>query len=73
MTWSIDGEVFATKRRGIDIDYEDWPIEDFFLILNNGLMRDVDASTTSFPNYFEIDYIALYEESDDVGEPPEAE
>uniref|UniRef100_A0A7S1Y465 GH16 domain-containing protein n=1 Tax=Grammatophora oceanica TaxID=210454 RepID=A0A7S1Y465_9STRA len=62
MVWYINGVEVGRKVKGGDIPWG-WPDQDMCLILNNGLMTDVDPTDTVFPNYLMIDYIAVYEEN----------
>jgi len=57
MKWYVNGVELEAKFRGQEIPDSAWPNQDFSLILNNGLMSEVNASLvvngvgTTFPNY----------------------
>mmetsp|Transcript_21867 Transcript_21867/g.32539 ORF Transcript_21867/g.32539 Transcript_21867/m.32539 type:complete len:574 (-) Transcript_21867:164-1885(-) len=61
MKWWINGELVGQKRRGREVPDGGWPEEDMCLVLNNGLMSEVGAGNTKFPNYLEIDYLDFFQ------------
>jgi beta-glucanase (GH16 family) len=62
MIWSIDGKRVNTFRKGTQISSSNWPNQDMYLVLNNGILASVPDTNTTYPNHLIIDYIALYEE-----------
>mmetsp|Transcript_42260 Transcript_42260/g.62626 ORF Transcript_42260/g.62626 Transcript_42260/m.62626 type:complete len:567 (-) Transcript_42260:395-2095(-) len=64
MVWYIDGVEVGQKVKGNQIPGWGWADEDMCLVINNGLMSEVDAEGTNFPNWLRLDYIALYKELD---------
>lgn len=57
--WTIDGvEVHRLTSRGLK---RQWPNENMYIVLNNGVRTESPDNTTTWPNYLVIDYIELYQ------------
>lgn len=65
MVWKIDKKIVFQHRKDSHVNQLNWPNETMFLVINHGLMSSVtdDEIDSNFPNYFEIDYVALYEDT----------
>ncbi len=57
-TWYIDGVEVAHMVNTIS---SNWPNEDMYIVLNNGVRTDSPDTTTTWPNYMIVDYIELYQ------------
>lgn len=58
--WYIDGNPVRTLNAAA---ISTWPDEDMYIVLNNGQKTDSPDNNTVWPNYFEIDYVSIYERS----------
>jgi len=53
----IDGDKVNTIKAS---DVSNWPNEDMYLVLNNGVSTKSSEGNTIWPNYLKIDYIEIY-------------
>ena len=58
-TWWIDGVEVAQVVNNIG---SNWPDEDMYIVLNNGVRRRSKDTNTTWPNHFVIDYIKYYQD-----------
>ena len=63
MLWSIDGEIVHILERGRFVSDEDWPDQDMYIVMNNGVITVVPDENTIWPNALIIDYVAIYDAS----------
>jgi beta-glucanase (GH16 family) len=61
MRWFVDGKLIHTFTRGDEIPHEEWPDEDFSLVMNNGVMRVNAGAGAVYPNHLVIDYIDIWQ------------
>jgi len=54
----IDGDEVYSMKNSIG---SDWPNEDMYIVLNNGVRTDSPDTNTTWPNVVVVDYIELYE------------
>ncbi len=59
--WYIDGEIVRTLP---STDIPDWPNEAMYIVLNNGQKEASPDNDSNWPNYFIIDYVALYKKEE---------
>ena len=59
-TWWIDGVKVAHVVNNIG---SNWPNEDMYIVLNNGVRRRSKDTNTTWPNHLVIDYIKYYQAS----------
>jgi len=55
--WFIDGQLVRTLKRTASMQ---WPDENMYLILNNGVKTNSPDTDTAWPNYMAIDYVKIY-------------
>ncbi len=55
--WTIDGKIVRTLINEIG---DSWPNEDMYMVINNGVKTSSPDETTTYPNDFEVDYVAYY-------------
>ncbi|TLX78220.1 glycosyl hydrolase family protein [Labilibacter sediminis] len=70
MIWKIDGDIIGTMTNGVAdsgswpnkvIPSEEWPNEDFALVINNGIMSTLAGQgATTYPNYLSLDWLDIY-------------
>jgi len=60
MIWSIDGAIVHTLEKGSQVTEGDWPDEQMYVVMNNGVLTVVPDENTTWPNHLIIDYISLY-------------
>lgn len=58
-SWYIDGVEVRRLEPSGKIKNE-WPDENMYIVLNNGQRSESPDSTTTWPNYFVVDYIEVY-------------
>ena len=56
--WYIDGKLMHQLNAN---EVDEWPDEDMYIVLNNGQRTHSPDTGTTWPNYFIIDYIELYQ------------
>jgi beta-glucanase (GH16 family) len=61
MIWSIDGNVKNILTKGVEVSAANWPKQDMYVVMNNGVLSVVPDENTNWPNYLIIDYIELHE------------
>ena len=59
--WSIDGTVVHTLEKSDSKDPAQWPDEEMYIILNNGVKTDSPDTSTTWPNQLQIDSIEVYQ------------
>ena len=65
MNWAEGRADFYVDRklyRSIKAEYV--PDEPMYIVLNNEVQKTDEVDTGIYPNYFEVDYIRLYENPD---------
>lgn len=72
MIWKIDDIIIGTMSKGIAdggtwpnkvIPSENWPDEDFALVINNGIMTALAGQGAVYPNYLQLDWLDIYRAS----------
>ncbi len=58
-TWFIDS-VRVHHLKATEVPKSQWPDEEMYIVLNNGVRSESPDEKTTWPNYFVIDYVALY-------------
>lgn len=58
---SVDGDVVNTLKRSASKKPSEWPDEDMYIILNNGVRTKSPNKNTTWPNRLVVDYIEVYQ------------
>ena len=61
--WFLDGDlVHELTAESLGGNIDQWPNEEMYMYLNNGVFTAAPDETTVWPNYFRLDYVRLYQQ-----------